>query len=89
MVKFWLHIDSEEQLRRFEERKRVAFKRHKITDEDWRNREKWQPYELAVHDMVERTSTEIAPWTIIAANDKRHARVAVVEALDDQMEAAF
>ncbi len=89
VVKFWLHIDSEEQLRRFEERKRVAFKRHKITDEDWRNREKWQPYELAVHDMVERTSTEIAPWTIIAANDKRHARVAVVEALADRMQAAF
>ncbi len=89
VAKFWLQIDAEEQLRRFEERKRVAFKRHKITEEDWRNRDKWDEYELAVHDMIERTSTEIAPWTIVSANDKRHARVTVVETMADVMEAAL
>jgi polyphosphate:AMP phosphotransferase len=89
VAKFWLHIDAEEQLRRFEERKRIAFKRHKITEEDWRNREKWRDYELAVHDMIEKTSTEIAPWTVVPANDKRYARVTVVNALAEHMEAAF
>ena len=79
LVKFWLHIDQDEQLRRFKERQEIAFKQHKITDEDWRNREKWQPYESAVHDMITRTSSGIAPWTIIAANDKRAARLQVLE----------
>jgi polyphosphate:AMP phosphotransferase len=79
LVKFWLHIDQAEQLRRFEERQEIAFKQHKITDEDWRNREKWEPYKLAVHDMISRTSSAIAPWTVVAANDKRLARVHVLE----------
>ena len=79
LVKFWLHIDADEQLRRFEERQKIAFKQHKITDEDWRNREKWQPYESAVHDMITRTSSAIAPWTIVAANDKRLARLQVLD----------
>jgi len=78
LVKFWLHIDAEEQLRRFKERQEIAFKQHKITEEDWRNRDKWQPYESAVHDMVTRTSSAIAPWTIVGANDKRSARLQVL-----------
>ncbi|MGZ7080406.1 MAG: polyphosphate:AMP phosphotransferase, partial [Thermoanaerobaculia bacterium] len=79
LVKFWLHIDEGEQLRRFKERQEIAFKQHKITDEDWRNREKWEPYKLAVHDMISRTSSAIAPWSIVSANDKRLARVQVLE----------
>ena len=78
LVKFWLHIDQAEQLRRFEERQQIAFKQHKITEEDWRNREKWDPYVQAVHDMVSRTSSAIAPWTLVAANDKRSARLQVL-----------
>jgi polyphosphate:AMP phosphotransferase len=89
MAKYWLHIDADEQLRRFEERKKTGFKRHKITDEDWRNREQWADYELAVHDMLARTSTEIAPWTVVPANNKQYARVNVVETLCDRIEAAL
>jgi len=70
LVKFWLAISKEEQLRRFKEREKIGFKRFKITDEDWRNREKWDDYKRAVCDMVDRTSTEIAPWTLVEANDK-------------------
>jgi AMP-polyphosphate phosphotransferase len=79
LVKFWLHIDPDEQLRRFEERKAVEWKRHKITEEDWRNREKWDDYKRAVHDMVAHTSSAAAPWHIIPANDKRYARVQVLK----------
>lgn len=89
VVKIWLHITAEEQLKRFDERESAGFKRHKITAEDWRNREKWGDYERAVTDMVERTSTELAPWTIVAANDKRCARISVLrsicEALDRRL----
>ena len=70
--KFWIHIDQEEQLRRFKEREEIAYKQHKITDEDWRNREKvGEAYEEAVDEMIVRTSTAHAPWRIIAGNDKR------------------
>ncbi len=89
MLKFWLHISPEEQLQRFEERQRVAWKRHKLTDEDWRNREKWGDYDRAVSDMVARTSTERAPWTLVAANDKRHARVQVIETFCERLERAL
>ncbi|MHA6493794.1 polyphosphate:AMP phosphotransferase [Pseudomonas borbori] len=89
LVKFWLAIDQEEQLKRFEERKEVPFKRFKITEDDWRNREKWPLYRDAVGDMVDRTSTEIAPWTLVEANDKRFARVKVLRTLNDALEAAF
>jgi len=81
LAKFWVHIDAAEQLRRFKERESVAWKRHKIGPEDWRNREKWPAYEAAVADMIARTSTSQAPWTLVGANDKRTARVQVVEAL--------
>lgn len=79
VLKFWLHIDPEEQLRRFEARKGTPHKRHKITDEDYRNREKWDAYAAAVHEMVARTDTPEAPWHLVAANDKRWARVEVLE----------
>jgi polyphosphate:AMP phosphotransferase len=86
VLKFWLQISQEEQLRRFQEREQVAFKRFKITDEDWRNREKWQAYQRAVCDMVERTSTVAAPWTLVEANDKNYARIKILRTLCDHLE---
>lgn len=79
VCKFWLHIDRDEQLRRFEEREGTPFKRYKITPEDWRNRDRWHEYEAAVNEMIERTSTAHSPWHIIASNDKRSARVEVLD----------
>jgi polyphosphate:AMP phosphotransferase len=89
VVKFWLSIDEQTQLQRFKEREAIPFKRFKITEDDWRNREKWGLYRDAVGDMVDRTSTEIAPWTLVEANDKRWARVKVLRTLGDALEAAF
>ncbi len=89
LVKFWLSITKEEQLRRFKAREKVRFKRFKITQEDWRNRKKWDQYERAVCDMVDRTSTEIAPWTLVEANDKLHARIKVLKTLCDRIEEAL
>jgi len=89
LLKFWIHISRDEQLRRFREREQVAWKKHKITDEDWRNREKWNDYEAAVNDMVLRTSTAYAPWTLIAGDDKRFARVQVLETVCNCLEAAL
>jgi len=86
VVKFWLHISKAEQLRRFRERKRLAFKRYKITDEDWRNREKWDLYRVAVADMIANTSTRHAPWTIVEANDKLWARVKAMRTLAESIE---
>jgi polyphosphate kinase 2 (PPK2 family) len=70
VAKFWMAVTPEEQLRRFKEREKTPHKRFKITDEDWRNRKKWPAYESAVADMIDRTSTDIAPWHLIASNDK-------------------
>ncbi|MDP1871588.1 MAG: polyphosphate:AMP phosphotransferase [Gallionella sp.] len=89
VVKFWLTISQEEQLRRFKEREAIAFKHFKITPDDWRNREKWTEYEQAVCDMVDRTSTEIAPWTLVEANDKNFARIKILKTLCSQIEAAM
>jgi polyphosphate:AMP phosphotransferase len=89
LVKFWLHISPEEQLRRFKDRAMVDYKKHKITDEDWRNREKWNSYMLAINDMVARTSTDIAPWTIIPGNDKKYARAQVLKTFCDALEKAL
>ncbi|MEQ8507602.1 MAG: polyphosphate:AMP phosphotransferase [Rhodospirillaceae bacterium] len=90
VLKFWLHITPEEQLKRFNKRAKVAYKQWKLTDEDWRNREKWDQYEAAVHTMVERTSTGQAPWHLIPANSKRYARLRIVdlyiEALERRLE---
>ena len=89
LVKFWLAIDEETQLARFREREANPVKRFKITEEDWRNREKWSQYREAVGDMVDRTSTRLAPWTLIEANDKPYARVKVLRTINDALEAAF
>lgn len=89
LMKFWLQISKEEQLRRFEERRQISFKRFKITEEDWRNREKWDAYEVAVCDMIDRTSTSEAPWTIVEANDKNHARIKVLKTVCDRLEMAL
>jgi polyphosphate:AMP phosphotransferase len=78
LVKFWLHISKEEQARRFRERQRTPHKRWKLTGEDWRNREKWDRYEEAVNDMLERTSTRAAPWILVPAEDKLRARLEVL-----------
>jgi polyphosphate:AMP phosphotransferase len=89
LVKFWLHISRDEQLRRFNERQRSTFKSWKITDEDWRNRKKWNAYEQAVNEMVERTSTRRAPWTLVEANDKYFARIKVLQTMCDRLERAM
>lgn len=89
IVKYWLTISKEEQLRRFKEREQTGFKRFKITDEDWRNREKWEQYELAVCDMIDRTSSEIAPWTLVEANDKYFARIKILKTLCKAIEHAL
>lgn len=86
VIKFWLQVSKEEQLRRFKEREDTEFKRFKITDEDWRNREKWDDYAQAVCDMVERTSTGRSPWTLVAANDKLYARVKVLRTVCERIE---
>jgi polyphosphate kinase 2 (PPK2 family) len=88
-VKFWLHITRDEQLRRFRDRERTPHKRWKITQEDWRNRARWADYERAVNDMVERTSTRLAPWTLVEANDKSFARLKVLRTIGDRLEAAL
>lgn len=79
IVKFFLHISKKEQLKRFEARETNPFKNWKITEEDYRNREKWKDYEDAIDDMFEKTSTKPAPWHLVAANRKWHARVTVCE----------
>lgn len=89
VTKFWLHISADEQLRRFEERQATPWKQHKITDEDWRNRENWDLYAAAVNDMVARTSTNEAPWIIVPANDKKYARIHILKTLCQRIEAAL
>ena len=89
IVKFWLAISEEEQLRRFKEREDTVYKRYKITPDDWRNRKKWDAYQNAAGDTIERTSTELAPWTLVEASDKRHARIRVLKTLCDRMKAAI
>jgi len=86
MIKFWLHISSKEQLKRFEAREREPLKRWKLTDEDWRNRKKRKAYKRAIEDMVERTSTAWAPWSLVEAESKRFARVKVVETVNAAIE---
>jgi polyphosphate kinase 2 (PPK2 family) len=85
LAKFWFHVSPEEQLRRFEARRETPYKRWKLTDEDWRNRERWSDYESAVEDMLVKTSTLKAPWTIVEGNDKCWARVKVMETLVERM----
>jgi AMP-polyphosphate phosphotransferase len=87
ICKFWLHLSPEEQLRRFQERQNIPFKAWKLTDEDWRNREKWPQYEEAVDEMLLRSSTPAAPWTIVEAEDKRFARIKVLRTVVQRLEA--
>jgi polyphosphate:AMP phosphotransferase len=89
VCKFWIHISPQEQLRRFKERETVAYKRYKITEEDWRNRKKWPDYQRAVDDMVAHCSTEFAPWTLVAGNDKKFARVQILQTIVQRLEAAL
>lgn len=89
VVKFWLAISKEEQMERFRAREVLPHKRFKITEEDWRNREKWDAYEQAVCDMVDRTSTEISPWTVVEADNKRHARIKILRTICERLEAAL
>ncbi len=89
LVKYWIHITPEEQDRRFKAREETPYKRWKLTDEDWRNRERWQAYEVAVDDMVRLTGTPIAPWHMIEGNDKRYARVRVLDILCDALDRAL
>jgi len=89
LLKFWLHIDPEEQLKRFKEREQISYKQHKITEEDYRNRDQWEAYQSAVNDMVTRTSTQRAAWTLVEANDKRFARIKVLKTYCEQLEKAL
>jgi polyphosphate:AMP phosphotransferase len=87
--KFWLSISKDEQLRRFEERKTTPWKRHKITEEDWRNRSKWDDYERAAAEMIERTHRSEAPWHVVDSTDKKRARVDVLKLLNRRIRAAL
>lgn len=87
LVKFWLNISPEEQLSRFQARKNDPFKKYKLTDEDWRNREKWNLYEVAINQAIGRTHTMLAPWTVVAANDKYYARLTVIQTVIEAIEA--
>jgi polyphosphate:AMP phosphotransferase len=89
LFKFWLQVSQEEQLRRFKDREQVPYKRYKITNEDWRNREKWPRYKAAVNDMVVHTSTESASWTLIEGDDKPFARIKVLKTLRDGLKKAL
>ena len=86
IIKFWVQIDKDTQLARFQERQNNPEKQWKITDEDWRNREKWTQYETAVNDMLRYTNTDYSPWIIIPGNDKRYARLNVLENVISQLE---
>jgi len=89
IVKFWLAISPEEQLKRFKDRQLTPYKQYKITEEDWRNREKWDAYAWAACEMFERTGTQLAPWVIVEANDKLHARLKVLRTVTDALSQAL
>ena len=89
LVKFWLQISPEEQLRRFQDREREPWKQHKITAEDYRNRQKTHLYEAAASEMIERNSTEYAPFTLVEAEDKHYARIKVLETVCERLERAL
>jgi len=89
LLKFWLQVSREEQLRRFKDREQVPYKRFKITDEDWRNREKWPQYKAAVNEMVVHTSTAYAAWTLVEGDDKPYARIKVLRTLRDTLKTAL
>ena len=86
LLKFWLQISPEEQLKRFEERQKIAYKHFKITPDDWRNRDKWDAYQNAACDMIDRASNAEAPWTLVEANDKNFARIKILRTVCDSLE---
>ena len=86
LVKFWMHISDEEQLKRFERRRDTPLKRWKLTDEDWRNREKRGAYEEAIEEMFERTDLLEAPWVVVPGDSKKFARVFVAETVVSEIE---
>ena len=86
VIKFWIQIDKDTQLARFTERQNTPEKQWKITDEDWRNREKWEDYEVAIDEMIAKTSTENAPWFIIQSNNKYYARIQAIRTVIDEIE---
>jgi polyphosphate kinase 2 (PPK2 family) len=85
IFKFWLHLSQAEQLKRFKEREKIQYKSWKLTDEDWRNRGKWEDYLAAVEDMLLKTSTHGAPWTVVEANDKWYARIKVLRTVVEKL----
>lgn len=89
VIKFWLHLDRKEQLKRFKMREKLPHKRWKITDEDWRNRERWEEYEPAVAEMIQKTSTTYAPWTVVESNSKYYSRLKVIETFIDTVTPAL
>ena len=89
IVKFWLAITPDEQLRRFRDRENTPHKAYKITPDDWRNRDQWPQYEVAVEQMIDRTSTRHAPWHVVASDDKLWARTEVLQTVCERIEAAL
>ena len=89
LVKFFIHLSDEEQLKRFEARERDPLKSWKLTDEDWRNRKQRKAYLAAIEEMLERTDTDWAPWHVVEGDQKRFARVKVVETVNDALEAGM
>lgn len=89
VLKFYLNLTPDEQLRRFEHRAQTPYKQYKINAEDWRNREKWEAYEAAACEMIEKTSSEASPWVLVEANDKPWARIKVLEAVANRLEEAL
>jgi polyphosphate kinase 2 (PPK2 family) len=89
VVKFWLQVDREEQLNRFMDRKEDPMKEWKLTDDDWRNREKWDQYMEAAREMLFRTSTTYAPWTVVEGNSKYYARIKVLKTVCEAIESAL
>ena len=86
IIKFWVQIDKDTQLARFEERQNTKGKQWKITEEDWRNREKWDAYEVAVNEMLQKTSTTYAPWHILESVDKKYARIKALKIVIEELE---
>ena len=89
ILKFWLHIDREEQLRRFENRQNNPLKQHKITDADWVNRNNWEKYETAIDEMLSKTHTPHAPWIVVESNSKKYSRIKVLQSVTDALDAAL
>ena len=89
VIKFWVAISKDEQFKRFKHREETGYKRYKLTEEDWRNRDKWEAYETAASEMIQRTSTEIAPWKTVEANDKKFARIKVLKTVCKRLKSAL